>query len=399
MFLLSKQQEDDENDDNNERLTYQRRHSRYQKQFHRALSNHDRRLRQRRIPRASLQSVTQSAWHRLYFSKNDQALITLTGLDHATFAYLLQKFEPLFNAHSPFGSDSDQIIVRSTKGRKRRVKAFDILGLVLAWTRTRGSVFSLQMHFGLTMTNLQMYLRFGKRIIVEVLQCDPIAQIAIPAAEKIKEYMEMVGNVYPELSDVWASMDGLKTSIQQAGSTTQQSYFYNGWKHSHFVTSVFCFCPDGTIPIAHMNLPGSTHDSTVADWGRIYDKLQSVHAETGAITAVDSAFRMRDAEYIIKSSQSYQIGVGDTEEEIRRDIRRKRQVTSMRQTAEWGMRAIQSSFPRLCDRMPFEKRGERRVSMKMMILLYNLRARRVGINQIRNFFLQALDNDAREIMN
>ena len=91
---------------------------------------------------------------------------------------------------------------------------------------------------------------------------------------------------------------------------------------------------------------------------------------------------MRDAKYIIKSSQSYQIGVGDTEEEIQRDIRRKKQVMSMRQTAEWGMRAIQSSFPRLCNRMPFEKRGERRVSMKMMILLYNLHARRVGINQI-----------------
>jgi hypothetical protein len=61
---------------------------------------------------------------------------------------------------------------------------------------------------------------------------------------------------YPLLDGVWALMDGIKMPIQQSGSTKVQGYFYNGWKHNHFVTFVFCFCPDGTIPIAHMNLPG-----------------------------------------------------------------------------------------------------------------------------------------------
>jgi hypothetical protein len=62
------------------------------------------------------------------------------------------------------------------------------------------------------------------------------------------------------------------------------------------------------------------------------------------------------------------------------------------------MRAIQSSFPRLGDKFPFEKRGERRISMKMIILLYNLRARLVGINQIRNFFMPALNQNAEQYM-
>ena len=34
----------------------------------------------------------------------------------------------------------------------------------------------------------------------------------------------------------------------------------------------------------------------------------------------------------------------------------------------------------------------------MMVLIYNLRARLVGINQIRNFFLPALNVDADEYM-
>jgi len=193
-------------------------------------------------------------------------------------------------------------------------------------------------------------------------------------------------------------MDGMKTPIQQANTTKQQAYFYNGWKHNHYVTSVFCFCPDGTIPIAYMNLPGSMHDSTIADWGQIYDKLENLFQTTGAVTCVDSAFRMKNVPYIIKSSQENRIGDGDTIDEVRRSIIKKRQATSMRQSSEWGMRALQSSFPRINDRMPYEQKGERRIAIKMMIYLYNLRARMVGINQIKNFFQPALDRDARNLM-
>jgi len=106
---------------------------------------------------------------------------------------------------------------------------------------------------------------------------------------------------------------------------------------------------------------------------------------------------MRNAPYIIKSSQN-NVGVGQTAAARRLDIMKKEQATSMRQCSEWGMRAVQSSFPRLNDKFPFETRGERRISIKMMILLYNLRARMVGINQIRNFFLPALNIDAQNFI-
>lgn len=376
---------------------YQRAHSRYQKRFHRALSFEDRQLRQRRIPRISLQDANKSSWRWLFHSENDQALITLTGLDHATFHYLLQLFQPIFDNYTPFGN-GDHIHKISPRGRKRTVMALDILGLVLAWTRTRGSLLSLQLQFGLSMTNLTTYLRFGRRIVVEVLKNNPLASIAIPSPAKVEEYKQLVKEKYPALPDVWASMDGLKTPIQQASTTKQQAYFYNGWKHNHYVTSVFCFCPDGTIPIAYMNLPGSMHDSTIAEWGGIYDKLQSLYERTGAITCVDSAFRMKNAPYIIKSSQENRIGDGDTEKAVRQSIVRKRQATSMRQSSEWGMRALQSSFPRMCDRMVYEQKGERRIGLKMMVLLYNLRARMVGINQIKNVFQAALNKDANKVI-
>ena len=68
----------------------------------------------------------------------------------------------------------------------------------------------------------------------------------------------------------------------------------------------------------------------------------------------------------------------------------------MRQSAEWGMRALQASFPRLKDRFIYEENGERRLMMKMCILLHNLRARRVGINQIRSVYLSALEANAND---
>ncbi len=71
-----------------------------------------------------------------------------------------------------------------------------------------------------------------------------------------------------------------------------------------------------------------------------------------------------------------------------KDIQTKQAATSMRQAAEWGMQAFQSLFPQVKDRFVYEERGERRLIMKMMVLLYNLRANIVGINQIQNFTCQ-----------
>jgi hypothetical protein len=106
-----------------------------------------------------------------------------------------------------------------------------------------------------------------------------LAKIAIPSNEEIALYKEAVGAIYPLLSDVWSTMDGLKLYLQQSGNTEIQARYYNGWTHGHYVTSIFVFCPDGTIPIAFFNVPGSVHNSQVAPWGRAYDKLGAVYEQ------------------------------------------------------------------------------------------------------------------------
>ena len=96
----------------------------------------------------------------------------------------------------------------------------------------------------------------------------------IPISKKIVEYNEMVRNWHPFLTDVWCTMDDLKLTLEQSGDALIQERFYNGWTHDHNVSSVLCFCPDGTIPIAYVNIPGTVHDSQIADYGDIYDKLR-----------------------------------------------------------------------------------------------------------------------------
>jgi hypothetical protein len=81
---------------------------------------------------------------------------------------------------------------------------------------------------------------------------------------------------HPLLRDCWATMDGLKLYLQQLGNGDIQECCYNGWMHDHYITSEFCFCLDGTIPIAFFNNPGLVHDSQVAEFGKIYETWRMI---------------------------------------------------------------------------------------------------------------------------
>ena len=109
-----------------------KQHSRYLKKFLKSLSEEERRLRLRKIPRASLLTLDMSSWHNLLASEVDQALITMTGLDGISFASHLQKFAPLFDDYTPF--NTSHILLKqdpSKGGRPMKVRPEDCLGLVL----------------------------------------------------------------------------------------------------------------------------------------------------------------------------------------------------------------------------------------------------------------------------
>jgi hypothetical protein len=141
-------------------------------------------------------------------------------------------------------------------------------------------------------------------------------------------------------------MDGLKLLVQSSEDDTEQNAYYNGWLHDHFVSCVYVFVPSDRIVAQSLNNPGSWHDSLVALHGNIYNKLESIFEACGGKCIVDSAFNQKRCAYSIKSGKRKP---GETAE--RRRI--CHQATVMHQAMEWGMRAIQGSFPCLKDRFLF----------------------------------------------
>jgi len=117
-------------------------------------------------------------------------------------------------------------------------------------------------------------------------------------------------------------------------------------------------------------------------------ELETVYQRDGGQCTVDSAFGNVNREFSIKSSQELI--------NIRSYCARStaRDATLMHQSAEWGMRVFQSSMPHIKDRMKFEERGERNVTLMVMILLYKLRARMIVINQLNSFYVGAFYRDA-----
>ena len=132
--------------------------------------------------------------------------------------------------------------------------------------------------------------------------------------------------------------------------------------------------------MCNINCPRSFHDSTMADYG-VYPKMKAVYDSHRGKVLCDSAFNLVDAEDITKSSQSEDPNLGE------RGVLLNRQVTSVRQFPEHGMRMIQGQFPRLKDPLQLEELGERKVVIQLMILLYNYQTSKVGINQILNTFM------------
>ncbi len=172
--------------------------------------------------------------------------------------------------------------------------------------------------------------------------------------------------------------------------------FYNGWTHDHYVTSVFCFCPDGTIPVAFFNVPGLIHDSQVAELGKMYQKLEQVYETMGGMCCVNWAFGNLERDYLLKLSQDLLGSSAPTCCKQNLEHQLRWQTTLARQTAEWGMLTIQASFLRVKDWFIYKEQGERQIVLKMFVLLYKMWAQMAGINQIKNTYMRHLHRNTNK---
>jgi hypothetical protein len=359
-----------------------------------AMSIVQRKRRRRAIPRPGLLHPCRSPWEQLYGCGCDQSLITFTGFDHLAFRKLHERFKPLYDQSSPYRIDEEGRLIRAKfkpglGGRPRSLSSEACLGLTLSYFRTMSQEYLLAVYFGVTHGRYNIWGRYGRRLLSECLSSCPTAVPSFPSHAKIEVYKQAISEKYPQLVDLYCVMDGMKLNVQCPGDALLQERFYNGWKCGHFVNQLFVFAPDGTIIMAVVDAPGTKHDSEMAMLGdpSVYDQLDRCYDETGGKCSADSAFATRGRESIVKSMPKDQIPINATSTAHRDYLR---QNLSLRQAAEWGMRAYQGSFPRLKMTMKWEYKGERHISLWLSVLLYNYRANNVGLNQIRTVYMPQL---------
>ena len=87
-------------------------------------------------------------------------------------------------------------------------------------------------------------------------------------------------------------------------------------------------------------------------------------------------FATLNHDFLIKSSQddlTADSQYNNLEDQIA-NIAIKREATSMHQSAEWCMRALQSSFPRLKDTLAYEEHCEWGITFDCLFHLFNLQS-------------------------
>ena len=148
------------------------------------------------------------------------------------------------------------------------------------------------------------------------------------------------------------------------------------------VANLFVFNPKGEIIHCHLNAPGSWHNSSLSE--ELYDLLDH-RVPDGYVLVADTAFtgspkllKPLRQDQIASLSASKHISV----RELCQEIKRHRVAVSVRQAAEWGMRALQGTWGRLQVPLPANSQ-DRMLILELIARMHNFRTRRVGLNQIK----------------
>jgi len=132
--------------------------------------------------------------------------------------------------------------------------------------------------------------------------------------------------------DPWSVLDPTSSLLQDAKKT----------KSTH--KAVDCSC-------VILVTPGSVHNSTLAEWGGMYQLLHSTYRRNKGKCIMDSAFAAGH-KIIIKSSQDF------TSAKNANELIHFQEAMAMHQAAKWGMHALKGSFPHLEEHIQYEKNND-----------------------------------------
>ena len=339
-------------------------------------------------------------WQQLYGSRNDRAFITTMGFSCSVFDLILSAgFEERWNT-TPI-SRNDVSSGGTPRLYTRSLDAAGALGLVLHYLNSTMHDVSLMQIFALIPTTVTRYISFSLSILLETLRTMDDARVAWPVGDEFQFLNSLVTACHPLLTGAFGVMDGLNLATQTSDDIEIENATYNGWMHDHFVSCVFSFgstgmystnpfllslSRTGEIIACRLNAPGSWHDSRLAQ--TIYEKLRT-QTPDGYYLVTDTAFP-RGTHQIkgrIRAPMKSGTRLPADPKQCDQILAFDRQLLQFCQAAEWGMRTMQGSFGRLCVPLQINYHDLRGDLLETCTRLFNLRARKVGLNQIRTVYM------------
>ncbi|OAV94304.1 hypothetical protein PTTG_00052 [Puccinia triticina 1-1 BBBD Race 1] len=236
--------------------------------------------------------------------------------------------------------------------------------------------YTLQQLFAITAAVCTCNLQHAPFCLISGLKDLNIGRISWPSREATCEYYgSLIKQKYPLLEKCIGFIDGLNLPVNVADNKD----------------NILTFAPDGTIIHAILNVPGSWHNSTIAE--RLYGKLMN-KTPPGYQVISDTAFQCCTdrLDYRILAPMKR----GDWLPEDPVDFARlkvlNKQLVSARQAAEWGMHAIQGLFSRLKLPLPPTDHEFREEFLELCVRLHQVRCWSVHINQTQIVY-QAVEDE------
>ncbi|KAG8692089.1 hypothetical protein FRC08_010022 [Ceratobasidium sp. 394] len=308
------------------------------------------------------------------------------GLDVSSFKFLMcAGFRERWDTTPIFRGDVSTHA--NPRPDRRSLDAGGGLGLVLHWLRSAMAETALAEIFALVPSVLDRYLKFGLDLLLGVLQNMGDARITWPTHLRMDYYSTLIHARHPLINGAFGFMDGLSLPVSVSADPELEKATYNGWLHTHKISNILVFAPDGTIIAATLNAPGSWHDARVAQ--EVFTKLVRSTPDDRFLIA-DSAFP-RTSPIIrarIRTPFKRDAVLPANPEEREAAIKYSNALVSARQAAEWGMRSIQGSFGRLRVPLNINDPEGRAMLLETVVRLHNLRTRLVGVNQIRTVYMR-----------
>jgi hypothetical protein len=232
--------------------------------------------------------------------------------------------------------------------------------------------------FGIAPTTLDRTLLKAEEALLLTLEFLPEVVIEWPSHQLQIELALKVQRKEPLITGRWGFADGKNYDVMTAGNADIQNGTYNGWLHRALITGVALFGADGCIMWAKLNYFGSWNDGETSFMMRrkVADFKKNVDGH-GILT--DSAFPC-------SGSMFGRIMTPEKEGELERAPRNNRKIllalwgaiTSMRQSAEWGMGAVSKVYRVLNRKLDYNPIVRGRLLL-VLHKLYNYRVRTTGI--------------------